>query len=98
MEDNIIEIKCENCGHTKSIRTKTDFFECGECLSCHKMTYYKQLKPSQEKPIVRCPYCNSWNTQKISTSSKVGSVALFGIFAAGKATKQWHCNECKSDF
>ena len=49
-------------------------------------------------PVVTCPYCKSTDTKKISGLSKVGSVALFGIFALGKTTKQWHCNSCKSDF
>lgn len=45
-----------------------------------------------------CPYCHSKNTKKISGFSKAGSVALFGVFAMGKVSKQWHCNQCKSDF
>ena len=47
---------------------------------------------------VTCPYCHSTDCKKISSLSKTGSVALFGIFALGKTTKQWHCNSCKSDF
>lgn len=50
------------------------------------------------KPIVTCPYCQSTNTNKISGLSKASSVALFGIFAMGKVSKQWHCNDCKSEF
>lgn len=49
-------------------------------------------------PTVTCPYCNSINTKKISSISKVGNVALFGVFAMGKVNKQWHCNRCGSDF
>lgn len=45
-----------------------------------------------------CPYCHSKNTKKISGVSKAGSVAMWGIFAMGKVSKQWHCNNCKSDF
>ncbi len=44
---------------------------------------------------VKCLYCQSTNTKKISNVSKAGSVA---VFAAGKVSKQWHCNNCKSDF
>ena len=43
-------------------------------------------------------YCHSTNTKKITGLSKAGSVALFGVFALGKTTKQWHCNDCGSDF
>lgn len=50
------------------------------------------------KPVVECPYCHSKNTKKISGLSKAGSVALFGIFAAGKVSKQFHCNQCGADF
>lgn len=50
------------------------------------------------KSTIKCPYCQSTNTKKISGLSKAGSVALFGIFALGKTTKQWHCNDCDSDF
>ena len=45
-----------------------------------------------------CPYCQSTNTKKITNLSKAGSVAIFGVFAIGKTTKEWHCNNCKSDF
>lgn len=37
-------------------------------------------------------------TSKISRLSKAGSVAMFEVFAVGKVSKQWHCNNCKSDF
>lgn len=47
---------------------------------------------------VSCPYCQSTNVKKISGLSKAGSVALWGIFASGKVSKQWHCNSCGSDF
>ena len=47
---------------------------------------------------IKCPYCQSANTKKISATSKASSVALFGIFAMGKVSKQWHCNDCNSDF
>ncbi len=49
-------------------------------------------------PRVECPYCHSSNTKKISGLSKAGSVALWGVLAAGKVGKQWHCNSCGSDF
>lgn len=52
---------------------------------------------SKAKSVV-CPYCHSKDTKKISNLSKAGSVALFGVFALGKTSKQWHCNNCNSDF
>lgn len=46
---------------------------------------------------VHCPYCNSTNVTKISTVDRVVSTGLFGL-ASKKIGKQWHCNECKSNF
>lgn len=53
--------------------------------------------PNNSGVEVKCPYCNSTNTSKISTSSKVLDTALFGIFGQ-KRKHQWHCNNCSSDF
>ena len=55
-------------------------------------------EPQPTTPTITCPYCKSTDCKKISGLSKAGSVALWGIFALGKTTKQWHCNNCKSDF
>ncbi len=51
-----------------------------------------------QKDELSCPYCHSTNVKKISGLSKAGSVALWGVLAAGKVSKQWHCNSCGSDF
>lgn len=57
-----------------------------------------EIRPITTHDSVKCPYCNSINVKKISGISKAGNVALWGIFAIGKVNKQWHCNNCKSDF
>jgi ribosomal protein L7/L12/DNA-directed RNA polymerase subunit RPC12/RpoP len=44
--------------------------------------------------VIKCSNCGSVNTKKISGASKVGSVALFGIFSVGKLTKTYQCNKC----
>lgn len=46
---------------------------------------------------VSCPYCQSTNLSKISTGSRMFSTMMFG-FGSKKLGKQWHCNNCKSDF
>lgn len=53
----------------------------------------------QERPVsdVECPYCHSNNTKKITNTAKVVNTALFGWFGT-KRLKEWHCNNCKSDF
>lgn len=47
---------------------------------------------------VKCPYCQSVNTRRISTISKMARVSLFGKYAMRKVLSQWHCNNCGSDF
>ena len=59
----------------------------------------KERKQSKAYTIsrVKCPYCKSTNTKKLSVTSKAGSVAMFGLMS-NKVGKQWHCNSCGSDF
>lgn len=44
-----------------------------------------------------CPYCNSQNTCKITTTQKAVNTAMFGVLG-NKRKHEWHCNNCKSDF
>lgn len=46
---------------------------------------------------VSCPYCLSPNTEKITAVSRSASVGFFGLFSK-KIGKQWHCNNCNSNF
>lgn len=45
----------------------------------------------------KCPYCQSTNLKKLDVIDRGVSFGLFG-FASSKVGKQWHCNNCKSDF
>lgn len=47
--------------------------------------------------LIKCPYCKSVNVKKITTTSRAVSIGAVGL-ASGKIGKQWHCNNCKSDF
>ena len=59
----------------------------------------EQVQESRaEENTIHCPYCNSTNVKKITTTSKAVHTAIFGIFSMGRNSKQWHCNDCKSDF
>ena len=66
--------------------------------------YWKRInqhtinKNISAKPIVKCPYCRSIDIRKITLTSKAVHTALFGIFSVSKNSKQWHCNNCNSDF
>ena len=46
---------------------------------------------------VHCPHCNSTNVKKTSIAGRAVSAGTFGL-ASKKIGKQWHCNNCKSDF
>lgn len=46
---------------------------------------------------IQCPYCNSKNIKKISTTKRVVSIGIVGL-ASDKIGKQWHCKNCKSNF
>lgn len=56
-----------------------------------------QRNEQRQRNAIRCPYCQSTNVTKISTAGRVVSVGLFGL-GSSKIGKQWHCNQCKSDF
>ena len=97
----------------KEISNGTDFLEAMIELKKNDPIEY-QLKISQfkanlkqqeqvqesraEENTIHCPYCNSTNVKKITTTSKAVHTAIFGIFSMGRNSKQWHCNDCKSDF
>lgn len=100
MERKIIKYQCPKCGCEDSYENKTKYSIAGECVSCGEMTFYNKINDYDMPipPTVKCPYCQSINTKKITNLSKAGSVAMFGVFAIGKTTKEWHCNNCKSDF
>lgn len=52
---------------------------------------------SSQTPKIECPYCKSKDTKKLGVLSRTVSVGLLG-FGSSKIGKQWHCNNCKSDF
>lgn len=62
-----------------------------------KMKKLAENSQKREQNTLRCPYCNSSDVQKISTLSRAVSVSVVGL-ASSKIGKQWHCNNCKSDF
>lgn len=47
--------------------------------------------------IPKCPTCNSIKIRKISATSKVASVAMWGVLSR-KVHKQWHCDTCGSEW
>ena len=80
------------------------------CLNCYQVyqitqsdeldAYREENKKAIEErkhPTITCPYCQSTDTKKITTTGRMFSTGLFGL-ASSKVGKQWHCNKCKSDF
>lgn len=64
-----------------------------------KMQQFKnQAKQQEQSNRPKCPTCNSTDLKKISGISKAGSIALWGVFAAGRTSKTWHCNNCGTEW
>ena len=100
LERKLINIECPKCGCNKSFYATSSYFNISYCCDCGAETSCKDKVPLPAPTItnVYCPYCNATDIKKITTSSKIGRIAIFGILSLGKVTKQWHCNNCKSDF
>ena len=101
----MLSYKCPNCGRCYNY-SEEGWYQCMNCrYTLKRAEEVKQVRnPYKPRVIgtikseVKCPYCNSTNTEKISLLSKVSNVPLLGIFAMGKFNKEWHCNNCDSDF
>lgn len=104
--------RCQKCGCEEFIDTfKASGALIGRCKNCNAAVviesspeyeeHCRQFAASQQAakrpPTITCPYCQSTNTSKISTTSRVVSVGLFGL-GSKKIGKCWHCNKCGSDF
>lgn len=55
------------------------------------------IKQNHASNTLKCPYCESTKVTKISTVNRMVSTSMVGI-ASKKIGKQWHCNNCGSDF
>lgn len=104
------KIKCPNCASLISEASRV----CPNCGFDGIGSYLLQLEREKQSKIIdythdyepikenmpnvpKCPTCSSTDIKKISGLSKAGSVAMWGIFAR-KAYKQWHCNNCGSEW
>ena len=61
-----------------------------------KIVYTQQT--SSKSTLPKCPICQSTNLKKISNWSKSASTLVWGVLAAGRVSKTWHCNNCESEW
>ena len=61
-----------------------------------KMAHGKAILEEQNKKVT-CSYCGSTNVSRIGLLRRMVSVEFWGL-ASRKLGKQWHCNNCGSDF
>ena len=98
------EFLCPKCGQ-KMMYWQTSEIDpnTNKVINSYQESRREQNNPGEPisastTPVVECPYCHGTNTKKITTTSKVVHTAFFGIFSMGRNSKQWHCNQCGSDF
>lgn len=85
--------QCLKCGQLIQIQQSDEYDNY-----CKEQQIIREQKSIDNKPTVECPYCHSIDTKKISNSSKAIHTALFGIFSMSRNSKNFHCNQCNSDF
>lgn len=88
--------QCPSCGR-KCYNGEKYCPVCNYYLGNVKEESNHNIKQTCNTITVSCPYCQQTNTTKISTTSKVVNTAIWGIFGT-KRHKEWHCNNCNSDF
>ena len=92
-----IKTKCKVCGNEMEFEYSRNY-NPNESLRAIKASKHKVIQDKPSTPTVTCPYCQSTDTKKITNTSKAVHTALFGIFSMSRNAKEWHCNNCKSDF
>lgn len=102
LQDDIVKVYCKQCDKNTLFKIigigKTYVGQCSKCRGYLDIKNNDNYISVSSTPIVTCPYCHSTNTKKISTMSKASAVALFGVFAVGKVSRQWKCSNCGSEF
>lgn len=95
MEHKQIEHTCKKCGYNIAKIVPTEYGTAILCTQCYEVEKLNDIKTIPNQP--KCPYCQSTNLKKLDVIDRGVSFGLFG-FASSKVGKQWHCNNCKSDF
>ena len=82
-KDNVVYIRCNSCGHEHEIPISDD---------CQHITP-PSLQNNAVARVPKCPTCGSVQVKKISTTAKVASGAMFGLFSK-TARSQFQCLNC----
>lgn len=85
--------------YQKALLYKSAFENLGALVdvvdSDNKEVYYHRfIFHGELNDIIKCPNCQSTNTNKISSASKASSALVFGVLAVGKLTKTYECKSC----
>ena len=63
-----------------------------------KMQKQEQYDKTHGNPqLIKCPYCQSTSCKKIGMLNRSISASIFGL-GSSKIGKQWHCNNCGSEW
>lgn len=100
----ILDIPLDDFWIWHDTNISTDFFDAMVSLHDENIIEYElkmsqlrtqveQQKAAAESNKPKCPTCQSTNIRKISATSKLTNVVLFGLFG-NKRNKQFHCNSC----
>ena len=100
--------KCNNETATRIVQEAIEAYSIdednNESDAVYNRPYQKEkfVSEFEQQPLdesqITCPYCHSTNVQKITMGKKVVKGWLWGAAALSTLTKEWHCNNCKSNF
>lgn len=93
------DTKCKTCNNEMQFRFEKNY-NPNRSLKAIDNSNIKEKTNTEftDKLTVECPYCHQTNTTKITNTSKVIHTVIFGVFSMTRNSKQWHCNNCNSDF
>lgn len=85
--------KCPSC------QTEMEFIwnHNEDSIELRRRRAREERRKWEESSKIKCPYCNSTDTKKITATSRSLSIVAFGL-GSKKLGKQFHCNKCKADF
>ena len=58
----------------------------------------EEILNTVKQQTITCPYCKSTDVKKITVTSKAIHTAVFGLFSLSRNSKNYHCNNCGSNF